>query len=130
VGVAVKSLENIKQIMSLIFGLKPDFEEIVFGLKPDFEEIVTDQQVKVVGFRVGESTIEFLEPTSHDSPISKFLEKRGEGLHHLALGVDNIKDTLSKIKANNIKLIDEEPRKGAESQEFEWHSLRAFSRII
>ncbi len=105
VGVAVKSLENIKQIMSLIFGLKPDFEEIV-----------TDQQVKVVGFRVGESTIEFLEPTSHDSPISKFLEKRGEGLHHLALGVDNIKDTLSKIKANNIKLIDEEPRKGAEGK--------------
>ena len=63
---------------------------------------------------VGESRIELLEPTSDDSPISKFLEKRGGGIHHIAVEVDDIRATLAGIKLQGMRLIDEEPRIGAE----------------
>jgi len=63
---------------------------------------------------IGESRIELLEPTSDDSPISKFLEKRGGGIHHVAVEVDDIEASLAKLKANGVRLIDEVPRTGAE----------------
>jgi methylmalonyl-CoA epimerase len=63
---------------------------------------------------IGESRIELLEPTSEDSPISKFLEKRGGGIHHIALEVDDIEASLAQLKAKGMRLIDESPRVGAE----------------
>lgn len=63
---------------------------------------------------IGESRVELLEPTSDDSPISKFLEKRGGGLHHIAVAVEDIKEVLAKLRAKGMRLIDNEPRIGAE----------------
>ena len=104
-GIAVYSIETVKKIFAKIFNLTPVFEELV-----------EDQQVKVVGFRVGQSNLEFLEPTSKESPIAKFLEKRGEGIHHVSLDVSDIASTMKTLKSEDIRLIDETPRIGAEGK--------------
>ena len=77
-------------------------------------ETVEDQKVTVAMLPLGESRIELLEPTSDDSPISKFLEKRGGGIHHIAVEVDDIEASLARLKAKGMRLIDETPRIGAE----------------
>ncbi len=76
-------------------------------------ETVEDQKVRVAMLPIGETKIELLEPTSPDSPIQKFLDKRGGGMHHLAIEVDDIKEKLAELKSNGARLIDEEPRIGA-----------------
>jgi methylmalonyl-CoA/ethylmalonyl-CoA epimerase len=76
-------------------------------------EEVADQKVRVAFLQVGESRIELLEPTSADSPVAKFLEKKGEGIHHIAYEVDDIAATLEKMKEQGVRLIDEAPRPGA-----------------
>ena len=84
------------------------------GLENIHTEIVEDQKVRVAMLPIGESRIELLEPTSDDSPISKFLEKRGPGIHHIAVEVDDIAASLAKLKSQGMRLIDETPRLGAE----------------
>ena len=84
------------------------------GLENVHTEIVEDQKVKVAMLSLGESRVELLEPTSEDSPISKFLEKRGGGIHHIAVEVDDIEASLAKLKLQGMQLIDETPRIGAE----------------
>lgn len=84
------------------------------GLENVHREVVEDQKVRVAMLPVGESRIELLEPTSEDSPISNFLEKRGPGIHHIAVEVDDINAALAKLKAQGMRLIDAEPRIGAE----------------
>ena len=84
------------------------------GLENVHTETVEDQKVRVAMLPIGESRIELLEPTSEDSPISKFLEKRGGGLHHIAVEVEDITASLAKLKSEGMRLIDETPRIGAE----------------
>ena len=84
------------------------------GLENLHSEIVEDQKVRVAMLPIGESRIELLEPTSDDSPISKFLEKRGAGIHHIAIEVDDIEAALEQLKAKGMRLIDQSPRIGAE----------------
>lgn len=84
------------------------------GLENIHTETVEDQKVRVAMLPVGESRIELLEPTSDDSPISKFLEKRGGGIHHIAVEVDDIEEALQRLRSQGARLIDEEPRIGAE----------------
>jgi methylmalonyl-CoA epimerase len=84
------------------------------GLENVHTETVEDQKVRVAMLPIGESRIELLEPISDDSPISKFLEKRGGGIHHIAVDVDDIEATLAQLKAKGMRLIDEQPRIGAE----------------
>lgn len=84
------------------------------GLENVHTEIVKDQKVRVAMLPIGESRIELLEPTSEDSPISKFLEKRGGGIHHIAVEVDDIEASLARLKSEGMRLIDETPRIGAE----------------
>ncbi len=84
------------------------------GLENVHIEVVEDQKVRVAMLPLGESRIELLEPTSEDSPISKFLEKRGGGIHHIAVEVEDIEAALAKLKRAGARLIDEEPRIGAE----------------
>ena len=84
------------------------------GLENVHTEIVADQKVRVAMLPIGESRIELLEPTSEDSPISKFLAKRGPGIHHIAVAVDDIEAALAKLKSQGMRLIDETPRTGAE----------------
>ncbi|ASJ09547.1 methylmalonyl-CoA epimerase [Thermococcus siculi] len=101
VGIAVKNLEEAMKVWE---GL---------GLKVEEIEEVPDQKVRTAIIHVGESRIELLEPTADDSPIAKFIAKRGEGIHHIALGVDNIEEHLEKLKEEGYRLIDEQPRIGA-----------------
>jgi methylmalonyl-CoA/ethylmalonyl-CoA epimerase len=91
------------------------FWENALGLENVHTETVEDQKVRVAMLPLGESRIELLEPTSEDSPISKFLEKRGGGIHHIAVEVEDIEAALAKLKAEGARLIDESPRIGAEN---------------
>jgi methylmalonyl-CoA/ethylmalonyl-CoA epimerase len=100
-GIAVKSLAEAKRF----------YEKL--GLKPMPEETVAAEQVRLSMVPVGESRIELLEPTSPDSPIAKFLAKRGEGLHHVALHVDDLSATVERLKADGTRLISDEIKIGA-----------------
>lgn len=102
VGIAVKSLEA-----------SIPFYRDVLGMEFEGTEEVAEQKVKVAFLSVGESRIELLEPTSEDSPVAKFLEKNGEGTHHLAYEVENLEAALADLKAKGVRLIDEKPRRGA-----------------
>ncbi len=84
-----------------------------FGARLEEPEMVADQGVNAAMFQVGESRIELLEPTGPDTPVGKFLAKRGEGLHHVAFQVEDIEATLGELGRDGVELIDEEPRVGA-----------------
>jgi methylmalonyl-CoA/ethylmalonyl-CoA epimerase len=106
IGIAVKNLDE-----------SIPFWEKVFGLKCYSIEEVPDQKVKTAFFRIGQTKIELLESTDPDGAIGRFIEKRGEGVHHLAFAVNEIEDALNQTEANGIQLIDKKPRKGAEGLE-------------
>jgi methylmalonyl-CoA/ethylmalonyl-CoA epimerase len=80
-------------------------------------EEVESEQVKVAFLQVGETMLELLEPTSVDSPIAKYMEKRGEGIHHVALGVESIEERMNEIKTKGIRMIQDEPKLGAHGKE-------------
>ncbi|UZR92856.1 methylmalonyl-CoA epimerase [Chondrinema litorale] len=103
IGIAVKNLDEAI-----------NYYEEVLGLKCYKVEEVKDQKVKTAFFQVGQTKIELLESTQPDGPIGKFIEKRGEGIHHLAFAVNNIEGSLQQVKEKGVRLIDEKPRKGAE----------------
>lgn len=102
-GIAAKSIEE---------ALK--FWADSLGLDNVHTETVADQKVNVAMLPLGDSRIELLEPTSKDSPISKFLEKRGGGIHHIAIEVEDIEASLRQMRDAGVRLIDEAPRVGAE----------------
>ncbi|MDN4753817.1 methylmalonyl-CoA epimerase [Porphyromonadaceae bacterium W3.11] len=107
-GIAVKSIEE-----------HLPYYEGVLGMKCYNIEVVEDQKVKTAFFKVGNSNtkIELLEPTSPDSTIAKFIEKRGEGIHHIAYCVDDVEKSLRDVEAKDVRLIDKNPRGGAEGLE-------------
>ena len=100
IGIAVRSLASAKI-----------YEDL--GLTIDHVETVETQRVKTAFLSAGDSTLELLEPTSPDSPIAKFIEKRGEGIHHICLRVENIEAHLERLKAQGYRLINEAPVPGA-----------------
>jgi len=103
IGIAVKNMdESIK------------FYEEVLGLKCYAVEEVKDQKVKTAFFQIGQTKIELLESTDPEGPIGKFIEKRGEGIHHIAFAAKGLESSLGELKNKGIKLIDENPRRGAE----------------
>ncbi len=104
IGIAVNSIEEAVKLYTE-----------VLGLEVSRMETVEEQKVRTAIIPVGGSKIELLESTSPKGTIAKFIEKRGEGIHHLALGVSNIEDALETLKAKGIPLIDEKPRKGIEN---------------
>lgn len=101
-GIAVNSIEEAKKLFHDILGLK--FEGT---------ETVEEQKVTTAFFPVGDSEVELLESTAPDGPIAKYLEKRGEGIQHIAFRVDNLDQALAELKDKGIRLIDEKPRQGA-----------------
>lgn len=106
-GIAVKSIEE-----------HLPYYEGVLGLKCYKMEVVEDQKVKTAFFKVGQTKIELLEPTSPDSTIAKFIEKKGEGIHHLAWAVaDGVAEALKEVEAKGVQLIDKAPRPGAEGMD-------------
>jgi len=103
IGIAVNNLERAI-----------DFYEMVLGLKCYKIEEVADQKVRTAFLMIGETKIELLESTHPEGPIGKFIEKRGEGIHHIAFAVEEIDKYLTHAEAMGVKLIDATPRKGAE----------------
>ena len=83
------------------------------GMTFEGTEVVADQKVKVAFLQVGESRIELLEATSEDSPVAKFIEKKGEGIHHIAYEVEDVEKAIAGMKDSGARMIDETPRKGA-----------------
>ena len=119
IGIAVKSIEE--QL--------PYYEEIL-GLKCYNIETVEDQKVKTAFFKVGQTKIELLEPTSEDSTIAKFIENRGEGVHHIAYATNDIKKALAKADEKGVQLIDKEPRKGAEGLNIAFLHPKSTGRVL
>jgi methylmalonyl-CoA/ethylmalonyl-CoA epimerase len=83
-----------------------------FGATPGEPEVVEEQGIVATSFKVGESSIELVQPTRPDSPVGRFLAKRGEGFHHVAFEVDDLRAALAELKRNGVGLIDEEPKRG------------------
>ncbi len=106
IGIAVKNLDE---------AIK--FYEEVLGFNCYTIEEVQDQKVKTAFFMVGKTKIELLEATSADSPVAKFIEKRGEGVHHIAFNTDDVQAALKVAEDKGVDLIDKTPRKGAEGLE-------------
>jgi lactoylglutathione lyase/methylmalonyl-CoA/ethylmalonyl-CoA epimerase len=102
IGIAVKSLAQAAKV----------YEDAI-GLKVSGYDQVDEQGVRVAMLNIGESRIELLEPTGPESPIEKFMGKRGEGIHHIAVAVDDIEKTLDQLKAAGVRLVDQVPRQGA-----------------
>lgn len=101
-GIAVNSIEEGKKFWTDILGL--DFEG---------SETVEEQKVTTAFFPVGESEVELLESTAPDGPIAKYIDKKGQGIQHIAFRVENIEEALAELKEKGVKLIDEKPRMGA-----------------
>ncbi|NLJ01231.1 MAG: methylmalonyl-CoA epimerase [Bacteroidales bacterium] len=103
IGIAVKSIEE-----------QLPYYEGVLGLKCYNIETVEDQKVKTAFFKVGQTKIELLEPTDEESTVAKFIEKRGEGVHHIAYATENLNESLEEAESKGIRLIDKQGRPGAE----------------
>lgn len=119
IGIAVTNLE--KSI---------SFYEKVFDLKCYNIEEVEDQKVRTAFFMVGQTKIELLESTDPGGPIGKFIEKRGEGIHHIAFAVDNIAEQLKHAEIEGVRLIDNNPRKGAEGLDIAFLHPKSTSGVL
>lgn len=84
-----------------------------FGIEPVLREVVEDQGVEEVLFDVGSSFVQLVTPLGPDTPVGKFLQKRGPGIHHVGYRVDDVAATLKQLKSEGVRLVDEEPRKGS-----------------
>jgi len=119
IAIVVKDLER---------ALKPYQEAL--GLTVSNMEEIPGQQVRIAFLPIGDTEIELLEPTAADSGVAKFLEKRGEGLHHICLEVDDLQATLAKLKAQGMRLIDEEPRDGGKGKRIAFVHPRSMNGVL
>jgi methylmalonyl-CoA epimerase len=119
IGIAVKSLDEAVKLYTEVFGLK------VRSM-----EVIADQKARTAIIPVGETKIELIESTDPEGAIARFIESRGEGLHHIALGVTNIKEALQDLTKKGIPLIDQKPRKGVENTEIAFLHPRGTGRVL
>lgn len=120
IGVAVKSIDEAAK-----------FWENTLGLKIVGKETVAEQKVTTAFLPIGESEIELLESTDADGPIAKFIEKKGEGVQHIAFRVENIEAALEQLKAQGVRLIDEKPRIGAGGAKIAFiHPKASFGTLV
>jgi methylmalonyl-CoA/ethylmalonyl-CoA epimerase len=119
IGIAVRNLEDAIP-----------FYRDSLGMEFEGTEVVAEQKVKVAFLAVGESRIELLEPTAEDSPVAKFIEKNGEGIHHIAYEVDDLQASLDRLRQEGIRLIDEKPRGGAHGAEIAFLHPKATRGVL
>jgi methylmalonyl-CoA/ethylmalonyl-CoA epimerase len=119
IGIAVINLEAAVE-----------FYEKILGLKCYNVELVPEQKVRTAFLMAGETKIELLEPTDPESSVGKFIEKRGEGIHHIAFAVDGIEEHLKFAEEQGIRLIDVRPRKGAEGLDIAFLHPKSTSGVL
>jgi methylmalonyl-CoA/ethylmalonyl-CoA epimerase len=119
IGILVSDLDNIRNVYRQ-----------AFGLLPDFEEELNSQKIKLIGYRMGETAIEFFQPTSSDSTVSNFLEKRGNTIHHIAFRVQNLEDKLIELTKKGFVLIDEKAKLGADGRKIAFLHPKSFEGIL
>jgi methylmalonyl-CoA/ethylmalonyl-CoA epimerase len=120
IGIAVRNLEE---------SIK--FYEETFGLKCYAVEEVKEQKVRTAFFQLGQTKIELLESTDQDGPIGKFIDKKGEGVHHIAFAVKELETALKETEGKGIQVIDKKPRKGAEGLDIAFlHPKSTFGVLI
>jgi methylmalonyl-CoA/ethylmalonyl-CoA epimerase len=119
IGIAVSNLESAISLY-----------ENAFGLKCYKIEEVADQKVRTAFFMVGQTKIELLESTDPEGPVGKFIEKKGEGLHHIAFAVENIEQGLIEAEKSGIRLIDSKPRKGADGLDIAFLHPKSTSGVL
>jgi methylmalonyl-CoA/ethylmalonyl-CoA epimerase len=119
IGIAVSNLDNAI-----------NFYENILGLKCYNIEEVPEQKVRTAFFMVGQTKIELLESTAPDGPIGRFIEKRGEGIHHIAFAVKNISEQLKQAEEKGVNLIDTVPRKGAEGLDIAFIHPKSASGVL
>lgn len=119
VAIAVRSLEE-----------HIPFYRDILNLEYRGTEVVEDQKVRLAVFRVGEVQIELLEPTSGDSPIAGFIDKRGEGMHHISYQVDDIEAQIADLKEKGIRMIDETPRGGAHDSRIAFIHPKSSAKVL
>jgi methylmalonyl-CoA/ethylmalonyl-CoA epimerase len=119
IGIAVKDLNSAAEMYKKLFQSEPSAPEYV-----------EEQKVNVVKFKVGESTIELLEGTTADSAISKFIEKRGEGIHHIAYESDNINSEIERLDRDGFDFINETPKIGADNMLISFVSPKSVGGVL
>jgi len=119
VAIAVKNLDEAIERFSRLSGVREYHIETV-----------EEQSVRVAIFKVGESRIELTEPTSPDSPVAKFIEKRGEGIHHIAFEVDDIENQIAKISESGFQLVDAVPKLGANNCLIAFIHPKSFNGVL
>jgi len=119
IGIAVSSIDEAVKLYTDVLGLK------VQGT-----EVLEEQRVKTVLIQVGESKIELLESTDPEGVIAKFIESRGEGMHHIAFEVDSINDALKAMADKGVAMIDEKPRKGVENTDIAFMHPKGTRRVL
>lgn len=119
IGIVYKDVAAVRDIFSSLLGLHARGEEVV-----------EEQKAKVTFLPLGESQLELLEPTDPSSPIAKFIAKQGEGIHHIALRVDNVEKALEELKNKGVRLIDEKPRYGAEGARIAFIHPKETGRVL
>ncbi|MCX6334391.1 MAG: methylmalonyl-CoA epimerase [Bacteroidia bacterium] len=119
IGIAVADLESAITLYEKVFGLN------CYNI-----EEVADQKVRTAFFMIGETKIELLESTDPEGPIGKFIEKRGEGIHHIAFAVKNIEEHLKHAEEQGVKLIDSKPRKGADGLDIAFLHPKSTSGVL
>ncbi len=130
-----KELILIKQIDHIGIAVKshaahlPFYRDILQLQFLGYEEVV-EQKVKVAMLKVGEVKIELLQPTSDDSPITKFIEKKGEGIHHIAFRTDDLGKQIDELKSHDILMIDDQPRTGAHGSKIAFIHPKSTGRVL
>lgn len=128
-GIKVKSVQHIAIAVQEVAPVLNSLKEL-FDLEADHSEVVEKQKVKTDFISIAGTPFEFLEPTAEDSPISKFLEKRGNAFHHLALEVDDLSEAVAFLKSKNIRLINDEPQEGAQNTKAVFIHPKAFHGLL
>ncbi|MFW9976691.1 MAG: methylmalonyl-CoA epimerase [Candidatus Thorarchaeota archaeon] len=125
----IEKIDHIGIAVNSIDEALPYYRDVL-GLEYTGSEVVEEQKVKVAFLKIGESRIELLEPTSPDSPIAGFLEKRGAGIHHIAVRTSTIEEDLEKHSAHEVRLIDPTPRIGAHEMKIAFIHPKSTSGVL